>query len=663
MTTVRKRLLAAAAAVAVALGLFVGVQPGGVDVTGTLEVAHTDDFVNPPTVLSWVKTDDGKRVALAGHEHDLAPGSRVHVHGNRVAAVGGVETLAPATIDVLAAPAAATLRVRNIAVLLVNFTDDPTAQPYTAAAVDSLFFGPGQSVKNYFEEEARGTVTVTGHVFDWRTIADVSTSGCPFNHWGDLAQQGLDLTSYTNIVVAWPWENGATGCSFAGAAYVPGTMSFNNGSMGLRVVSHELSHNFGVMHASSLQCTSGGVPVALSGTCTYQEYGDPCSIMGLASHYHAAASMVGQMGWLAPTEVQTVTNGTFQVWPLLQPGPVKLLRVARGDGTWLYLDIRAVTGIFDAFSPADHCQTGISIRLSPDEPAPGGRVTNSKLVDTHPETPTADAALDPGRTITDLLSGITITTDSVVAGGPATITIAGAGPGPSPTAAATPQGGPTPTPTPTPVATPSPSPFPTPTPRPTATPQPPGSVVTIGTASRSQGGNGSLSLDITRAVPANDTVAVAVSVGTFAGAVVCRDSRGNAYTVNVDVVGRLFICSARLATALSPGDTITSTYPAFSGLSLAVAVDAGILGPFRGKATATGNSISPSVGPIVGNAIGAISYGATPTFAVRCGTLVTELAGGAGSVRKVIEVLSGPQLCGTLSAARPWQAVVVGFGP
>ena len=66
--------------------------------------------------------------------------------------------------------------------------------------------------------------------------------------------------------------------------------------------------------------------------------------------------------------------------------------------------------------------TGVTIRLSSDQAAPGGSTHNTMLIDTTPETTTySDAPLQVGQTFTDPVKGVSITT--VSAGATATVSI------------------------------------------------------------------------------------------------------------------------------------------------------------------------------------------------------------------------------------------------
>lgn len=401
---------------------------------GTLVIAHADDFSQRHASFWYsLRTKSGTfDLEFTGRGPSDAGGATVRVTGRRsghtirvdtTAANGGVSVLAsptpaiPRGTRLAAAPIA-----KRIAVILLNFSNDGS-QPYTPAAAQDIVFDNNNSVANFLTEEARGRITVGGDVFGWYTIA-ASNDGCAWGTWQSQAQAavaaaGVDLATYTNVVYAWP-KTGS--CGWSGLGYMPGRSSYNNGAFSLRVVGHELSHNLGVAHASSLRCMDGSTPVSLSSNCTFSEYGDPFSIMGGAATYHNQVEHVGEIGWLAPGELVTATPGaSYELAPLLggEVGRPKLVRVARGDGTWLYIEIRAPAGVyFDDFSPGSAVVNGVTIRMTPDNGVPTGSPVNSRLVDAHPSTSTfGDAPLPVGETLTDPLSHITITTVAIDSGG------------------------------------------------------------------------------------------------------------------------------------------------------------------------------------------------------------------------------------------------------
>lgn len=400
--------------------------------TGTLEVAHGDDFERGRPAFSYaLRTKSGRvELAFSGQGPRDLGGSKVRVSGRRVGdtltvaadETGTVEHLAPAPATAEESATVAAPVTRSVAVILLNFSND-TSQPYSRSTAAGTMFSNANSVANYFEEESRGAVRLTGDVFGWFTIG-ASNATCSWDVWRSQAisaasAAGINLSSYNNVVFAWPRTSA---CGWAGMAFMPGRDTFNNGSFNLRVLAHELSHNYGVHHASSLACTSGGSAVALSSTCTVAEYGDPFTVMGSGSTFHNNGEQVGQLGWLQASEVRTVLpGGSYAVEPLLGTavGTAKLLRVSRGNGTWFYIDVRVPYGsYFDRWAETDPAVRGVMIRISPDTATPTSSPKVTKLVDTHPETSThSDAPLAVGRTLVDPVANLRITTESLSTSG------------------------------------------------------------------------------------------------------------------------------------------------------------------------------------------------------------------------------------------------------
>ena len=328
---------------------------------------------------------------------------------------------------------------RKVAVILVNFADNPV-EPWTPAQIEQAYFsGPG-SVAAYYEEQSFGQLHLTGDVFDWVTIPS-SQSPCNWSTWGGQARLAAGAgIAYNHFVYVFPYTSA---CGWAGLAYMPGQESWINGYPDLRVMGHELGHNLGVDHASTLTCRQSGAVVTLSATCDpLVEYGDPFTIMGQGSTVHFNGYHKGQLGWLAPANERTATtSGTYTVAPLSSPSSgVQSLRIRRSSGEWIYCDLRAaVGGPFEQFSASDPATQGVLLRLAPDYTT----IERSKLLDATPGTATfGDAALLPGQTFTDPVSGISITAGAVTgAGATLQVTVPGGGGGGGPDT--TPPGTPT----------------------------------------------------------------------------------------------------------------------------------------------------------------------------------------------------------------------------
>jgi hypothetical protein len=413
-------------------------HPGHGRADGTMLTWHGDTFGPGVGFGQGVETGIAGLVPVEMNAHAAArlAGKRVSVTGERrgstlVAAAGGAQQTGASVV-------AAATGTKKIAVHLFNFLND-TAQPWTQSTVRGVVFDNSDSVNAYYQDASFGQLALTGDVFGWFTIPD-DNAGCDYTGWGSLARTaaanaGVNLSSYTNVVYAFP---SAGSCGWAGLAYLPGRDSWINGAMSLRVVGHELGHNFGVHHASTLSCSSGGTRVTLGGTCSASEYGDPFTIMGSASTYHHNNWHRAQFGWLAPTTV--TTSGTYSLAPAESSSAAvpRLLRVARGDGTFLNLELRQPGGTFETFSASSAVANGVSLRIAPELTS----LVQSQLLDaTAATTSYGDAALAAGQSFTDTVANVTVTTVSASPAG-ASVSIQFGGAPPPPPADTTPPSAP-----------------------------------------------------------------------------------------------------------------------------------------------------------------------------------------------------------------------------
>ena len=94
---------------------------------------------------------------------------------------------------------------------------------------------------------------------------------------------------------------------------MPGDENWTNGYMTLGVIGHEIGHNLGVHHASTLDCrnaSNGRTPVTsrTADDCSASEYGDPFSIMGNGTAGHHAWHRA-QLGYPIGTQTVSITAG------------------------------------------------------------------------------------------------------------------------------------------------------------------------------------------------------------------------------------------------------------------------------------------------------------------------------------------------------------------
>jgi chitodextrinase len=393
-----------------------------VTVVGTLQLVHGDDFAHHSghTYAYYLKTAQGTlQLAFDGGQapSEGMAGAKVRVTGAQVGRTVHVGGSSGGGVSVVSASTVASgPQTKNVLVVQFNFSNDRST-PWTVDYAKGVVFSNANSIASYYSEESYGQLTMTGSVTPWLEISN-DNSGCAYGTWASAANSaataaGISLSGYTNYVYAFPHTSS---CGWAGLAYLPGTQSWTNGYMDLRVIGHELGHNIGVHHANSMNCTSGGVRVWLStpANCTSNEYGDPFDIMGSASTRHENNFHLAQLGFFAAADKQDVTtSGTYQLGVVDQSASTpKVLRLARGGtSTYFYLEYRQpYATYFDNFGSSDPAVKGVTIRLGYDYSS----LTQSQLLDTTAGTTGfSDAALAVGQSVSDPQANVTFTTVSI----------------------------------------------------------------------------------------------------------------------------------------------------------------------------------------------------------------------------------------------------------
>ncbi|HEY3335038.1 MAG TPA: zinc-dependent metalloprotease family protein [Candidatus Limnocylindrales bacterium] len=415
------------------------VEPGGAakeSLTGTLDALFVETFreVHPRERYELRTRTGSIPLAFADGGPDGLAGAKVKVTGRRVGRTLEVASSRPGPdLEVLATAeenlgtdgsttadsgtgsySTASTTAKNLAVILINFKDN-TAAPFTKSTVQSALTGSATSIKAFFEEESKSRWSVTGTVFGWYTLDTTSTS-CDWSTWATMGSNaataaGANLSGYTNFLYVIP---STSACGWAGVAYVNGSKSVMNGNISVQVMTHELGHNFGLGHANALSCTSGGTRVAIDSTsnCSSQGYQDPFSTMGNNALRHNHGSQLGELGFLGSSEkVVGAPGNTYTISPYLGSGPVKLVRIPRGDGTYFDLDFRTPYGNFDNFAAGSPATVGVTIRLAVGTASPTSSPKATDLIDTTPgTTDLKDAPLLVGRTVKDPVSTISFTT-------------------------------------------------------------------------------------------------------------------------------------------------------------------------------------------------------------------------------------------------------------
>jgi hypothetical protein len=369
-----------------------------------------------------------ERVALhfPGEDNDLIKKTKatINVSGlkldNQMALNGtaSIQTVAdiPSTQNIPGA--------KKAAILMFNFNDS-ASQPLTAAQARSTVFTATNSTNNFFQtstfnkQSLTGKLRSDGDIFGWYTI-NTPSSTCDTDTWTPLVKTaaqnaGVDLSGYDNIIMVFPYVGT---CGWSGLGELSGINTWIDGAVNFanHPIAHELGHNYGLMHASTEDCTgTGNQRVAISSTCTVSEYGDAFDPMGNLAFHHFNNYNKGRLGLYAPSNTQTVSaSGTYTILPQEQTtNGVIALRIPENN-KFYYLEYRTSADAYDSFTNIDTVDKGVSIRIGSDY----SQLDYTYLLDgTLGNTNPTDRALPVGQTFTDSTLGISVKTLSVGSSG------------------------------------------------------------------------------------------------------------------------------------------------------------------------------------------------------------------------------------------------------
>jgi hypothetical protein len=438
--TLCARAAGVAALVLLALPSLASANPGKgpelVQRSGQFVIVHADGRDGSSTRQAVLREGLTRTPVRAPADVWIEPGAHVRLEGTMqngtlvlADSVTAVKQTAPSPLQAGAPRLAASLSMRNTAVVLFGFTGTPTQSQLTtdpASATTEMFGDPlstPDSLNSYYQEQTYGQIGFSGTVFGPYDIPG-PTGTCNANDfytWASQAENatGMNDSAFKHWVFVFP---DVPACGWSGLAEIGGPHVWINGDFEVPVIAHELGHNLGISHAGGLSCTASGVAAPMGDTCTidrthYQlpQYADPFDAMGnwpvlrQMNMEHKQA-----LGLLPASAVQTVVaSGTYQLAPMETLGPsVELLRLPKPGGGSYFVEYRWPSGVFDAQAPA---VTGVLVHTqSPDliDPIADGD-SDTALIDMHPtagfpSNQWTNAAMTVGQVFNDPVRGISI---------------------------------------------------------------------------------------------------------------------------------------------------------------------------------------------------------------------------------------------------------------
>lgn len=303
------------------------------------------------------------------------------------------------------------------ALLLVSHFND--SKPADAGIVSGAVFGSGDddsSLRRYVEVASRGKLRLQGETLDAVNLGDrpatCDSSAIRAAAAKAALARGVDPAKFDYLFVDLPKMSS---CNWAGLAAKPGNWILSNASgHGYWMWSHEFGHALGAGHPQSLvDCPTPGGTVEVGGACKVGKVDDPSDTMGGGGRRLYPASYQHFTGWLGDADVPEIRHtGTYRLAPLWGDAPgAKAYRLARADGTTLWLEFRQPLTGFDDWKADDPFVNGVIVRTVKH----GGNSLTNTLVDTTPGSAKGmkDAPLMPGHALHDTLSGKIVIVKSV----------------------------------------------------------------------------------------------------------------------------------------------------------------------------------------------------------------------------------------------------------
>ncbi|MFA6546411.1 MAG: immunoglobulin domain-containing protein, partial [Limisphaerales bacterium] len=333
-----------------------------------------------------------------------------------------------------------TLGVKRILVIRVDFSDDPggpfdfqTGQTITVSDINSVM----GTVNQFYLDNSQLQTSIQTTVLPVVLRLPLSKSGyVSLDPMDDLRRDSLavartydqqngntgqynpdnydlDTTVFTDV--------GGANFGFGGLAYIGAKGMLVQGEFDLRILAHELGHNYGLLHANRWDVT-GTNPTAANGT--HNEYGDGYDMMGdnfsnTAIHFNEWFKTY--LGWLGSANWSTApTGGVYRLFRHDHASAAGLRGITVGQQNdrayWLGFRHNLSTYTVNGSAATNYLANGVEIRwgMQPPGIASDMSVNGSRLLNFTPATTNFTRhPLPVGQTFTDTNFSISITPQSV----------------------------------------------------------------------------------------------------------------------------------------------------------------------------------------------------------------------------------------------------------
>lgn len=415
-----------------------------VKLDASIEITHYDDFENKKAIYQYFLRGGNKKYQFypVTGQPALISGSKVRIDGyqlgDKIIAAMGSDTF-----KVLEAEQPDSVGEQKTLAVLLRFLDSPPEVPFTKEEAYKLIFE--DQMQAFYKEASYGKVWFTGDVIGWYTVPrNLKVDGQ--NLWprfdGDFDPDGIldfikknniNIKNYERLILLTYYPPYFGGSARVGKspyfidgewhnlseAEIKGLDGFFEQAPGFvkrefkftkldSVLSHELGHNLGVLHANSWEC---GDSKRLYGQCEHIEYGNFYDIMGYgnaALHFNAYFKDV--FHWIYPT-IDIVNSGTYTLHQLEKNYASAGARINPSflNHAPYYLEYRGAIGFDSTLNNSDVAknQNGLFINW-----LPRGQPYMSRLLDMSPHISNyddwGDVVLLKGRIFVDKGRGITI---------------------------------------------------------------------------------------------------------------------------------------------------------------------------------------------------------------------------------------------------------------